>query len=99
MIEYYRRDPHIGFAIRCGLAPAGATKATHKAVRDLVKPVVLGIPYNMTKWGVARKTGRSLLWAEASSPSTAASTPPTTTGGKRVAAQAGRSEGGRTGGL
>lgn len=64
LIEDYRAgDPHLNFAIRAGLAPAGATKKSHGALRDSVKPVSLGMPYGMGKYGVSAQTGKSLLWA------------------------------------
>jgi len=56
-------DPHIRFAIRAGLAPEGATKHTHGQVRDVVKPISLGVSYGMSKYGAAAATGKSLLWA------------------------------------
>lgn len=44
---YESGDPYLAFAIDAGLAPAGATKATHKAVRDRCKALVLGTLYGM----------------------------------------------------
>jgi DNA polymerase-1 len=64
MIEDFRSgDPHIRFAIRVGLAPAGASKDTHGPAREQVKPVVHGVAYGMSKHGAAATTGKSLLWA------------------------------------
>jgi hypothetical protein len=65
MIEDYRSgDPHLGFGRRVGLVPPDATKDTHREVRDKIcKPVVLGQNYGMTPYGIAAKTGKSLLWA------------------------------------
>jgi hypothetical protein len=57
-------DPHMNFAIRIGLAPPGATKDTHEELRDMVKPISLGVNYGMTKYGAAAQSGRSLIWAE-----------------------------------
>ena len=43
---------------------ADADKAEHKELRDKVlKPVTHGQNYGMTAYGIAAKTGRSLLWA------------------------------------
>jgi DNA polymerase-1 len=61
--DFLAGDPHLGFAIRSGLAPEGATKESHAAVRDMIKPVSLGIPYGISKYGVAAQTGKSLHWA------------------------------------
>jgi DNA polymerase I-like protein with 3'-5' exonuclease and polymerase domains len=61
--DFQAGDPHIRFAIRAGLAPPGATKDSHRAIRDAVKPVSLGVSYGMSKYGAAAATGRSLLWA------------------------------------
>jgi hypothetical protein len=44
---YQSGDPYLAFAVDAGLAPAGATKATHKAVRDRCKALVLGTLYGM----------------------------------------------------
>ena len=51
------------FAIRVGLAPPDATAETHRAVRDMVKPISLGINYGMSKYGAAAQSGKSLVWA------------------------------------
>ena len=63
LADFLAGDFHIGFAIRCGLAPKGATKESHGEIRKLVKPVSLGIAYGITKYGVAAQTGKSLRWA------------------------------------
>jgi hypothetical protein len=63
MVEDYLKEPYIEFAKRAGLAPPEATANTHRDIRDACKPVVLGQNYGMTKYGIARKTGKSLLWA------------------------------------
>jgi hypothetical protein len=44
---YQSRDPYIAFAIEAKLAPPGATKDTHKPVRDRCKALVLGTLYGM----------------------------------------------------
>jgi DNA polymerase I-like protein with 3'-5' exonuclease and polymerase domains len=61
--DYLAGDPHLQFAIRSGLAPEGATKESHGEIRNLIKPVSLGIPYGISKYGVATQTGKSLRWA------------------------------------
>jgi DNA polymerase family A len=63
LIADFANDLHMGFAIRSGLAPPGATKATHGEIRDMVKPLSLGVIYGMTKYGAAAQTGKSLTWA------------------------------------
>jgi DNA polymerase family A len=63
LADFRTGDVHMQFAIRAGLAPAGATKHTHTEVRDAVKPISLGVNYGMTKYGAAAQTGKSLLWA------------------------------------
>jgi len=60
---YSSGDPYMAFAIQSGLAPANATKLTHKSVRDRCKVIVLGVQYGMTAVGMARGSG--LLEAEA----------------------------------
>ena len=44
---YQSRDPYLAFAIDAKLAPEGATKSTHKHVRDRCKALVLGTLYGM----------------------------------------------------
>jgi DNA polymerase I len=61
--DYQSGDLHMRFAIRAGLAPAWATKASHGALREAVKPISIGINYGMTKYGAAAAAGRSLQWA------------------------------------
>ena len=51
---YASGDPYIAFAIQAGLAPIGATKETHKDVRNRCKSVVLGTNYGMSAYGVAQ---------------------------------------------
>jgi hypothetical protein len=57
-------DPYLAFAKMAGLAPEGATKATHKRIRDLCKTCVLGTNYGMQAASLARRTGLSLIEAE-----------------------------------
>ena len=51
---YQSGDPYIAFAIQAGLAPPGATKDTHKGIRNRCKSVVLGTNYGMSAYGVAQ---------------------------------------------
>jgi hypothetical protein len=57
-------DPYLSFAKMAGLAPADATKQTHKAVRDVCKTVVLGTNYGMGAQSLAYRTGLSVLEAQ-----------------------------------
>jgi len=61
--DYLSGDPYMRFAVRAGLAPPGASEATHREIRDLCKIVCLGMNYGMTTFGVAAKTKKSLEWA------------------------------------
>jgi DNA polymerase I len=61
--DFLAGDPHLAFAVRSGLAPEGATKESHGEVRNMIKPVSLGIPYGISKYGVAAQTGKSIHWA------------------------------------
>jgi DNA polymerase I-like protein with 3'-5' exonuclease and polymerase domains len=60
-------DVYIDLAVRAGLAPRGATKVTHEAVRAMCKVAMLGTRYGMQHVSLARQTGlheieaRSLL--------------------------------------
>lgn len=58
---YASGDPYIAFAIQAGLAPEGATKASHTAIRDRCKQVVLGTNYGMSAFGVAEAAGIHVL--------------------------------------
>lgn len=60
MMADYRDDPYLGFAKRIGLAPRDATKKSHKAVRDAMKPICLGANYGMGARTMAVRTGREL---------------------------------------
>ena len=51
---YQSGDPYIAFAIQAGLVPPGATKDTHKGIRNRCKSVVLGTNYGMSAYGVAQ---------------------------------------------
>ena len=54
----------MAFAIQAGLAPIGATKASHKSIRDQCKAIVLGVQYGMTAAGMARGSGLSEIEAQ-----------------------------------
>jgi hypothetical protein len=58
-------DPYLSFAVRAGLAPEGATKASHRAVRDLCKACVLGTNYGMGARTLAFRTNTSIIESEA----------------------------------
>lgn len=59
LIDAYRSgDVYLSFAVQAGLAPAGATKASHGEIRDRCKAVVLGTLYGMGPEGLARRIGR-----------------------------------------
>ena len=58
MAEGYRGgDPYMAFAKAAKLVPPDATKATHKAVRDRCKSIVLGINYGMGSESMAAAAG------------------------------------------
>ena len=59
MLDAYRSgDPYLAFAKQAGAAPADATKATHKAVRDQFKACVLAVQYGMGADGLALRIGQ-----------------------------------------
>jgi hypothetical protein len=58
-------DPYIAFAVRAGLAPVGATKASHPELRRICKIAVLGINYGMGARSLAAGTGLSIIEAQA----------------------------------
>lgn len=57
MADYRGGDVYLAFAIRAGLAPAGATKQTHKSARQRSKAIVLGTSYGMGAESIARDAG------------------------------------------
>jgi hypothetical protein len=61
--DYQSGDIHMRFAVRANLAPKWATRESHGATRDAVKPLSLGSSYGITKYGVAQQSGKSLAWA------------------------------------
>ena len=64
MESYASGDPYIQAAIRSGMAPSGATKATHGAIREKFKVVSLGINYGMSAVGLARRLAIPKLEAD-----------------------------------
>jgi len=58
-------DPYMHFAILAGLAPEGATKATHKDTRALCKQTLLGTQYGMGARTLAFRTGKKVVEAQA----------------------------------
>lgn len=57
LADYQGGDVYLAFAIRAGLAPAGATKHSHKAARQRAKAIVLGTSYGMGAESIARDAG------------------------------------------
>jgi len=65
MIEDYSSgDPYISAAIAFGHAPPGASKKTHRVVRDLFKIVLLACQYTMQAPALAARLGISVLAAK-----------------------------------
>ena len=61
MIDGYRcGDLYMAFAKEAGRAPEGATKESHKAVRDRCKEVVLGVDYGIGPETMAAKMGATV---------------------------------------
>jgi len=54
---YESGDPYMAFAVQSGLAPVGATKATHKGERQRAKAIVLGVGYGMSPESIAVQAG------------------------------------------
>jgi len=50
---YASNDAHMWFAIMAGAAPPGATKTTHRVIRNLYKRISLGVLYGLTAYGAA----------------------------------------------
>jgi hypothetical protein len=63
MADYLSADLYISFGVATGVLPAGATKKTHKALREMLKQCVLGLQYGMGPYTLARKLGCSVLMA------------------------------------
>ncbi|MGB1875589.1 MAG: DNA polymerase [Rhodospirillaceae bacterium] len=60
---YTSGDPYMTFAIQAGLAPEGATNATHKDIRNRCKAIVLGVGYGMGAESMAQRAGLSVCEA------------------------------------
>ena len=59
MMDAYRSgDPYLAFAKQAGAAPASATKATHKAIRDQFKSTVLAVQYGMGADALGQRIGQ-----------------------------------------
>lgn len=54
MMQAYATDPYIGFGQRAGILPAGATKASHGALRDQLKVTCLAAQYGQGPGGLAQ---------------------------------------------
>jgi hypothetical protein len=64
MMEAYRSgDPYLAFAKQVGAAPAGATKATHKTIRDQFKSTSLAVLYGMGEDALAQRIGQPPIHA------------------------------------
>ena len=60
MLSAYRSgDPYLAFAIQAGQAPEGATKKSHKGIRDQFKAAVLAVQYGMGAESLAMRIGES----------------------------------------
>jgi DNA polymerase-1 len=65
MQEAYRSgDPYLAFAKQAGAAPADATKATHKAIRDQFKSTVLAVQYGMGPDALAQRIAQPPIRAK-----------------------------------
>ena len=64
MQEAYRTgDPYMSFAKMAGAAPPEATKASHKAVRDLYKICALAVQFGMGEQSLAQQMNRPPAYA------------------------------------
>ena len=64
MADYRRSDFYLAFAVRAGLAPDNATKATHRNTRAAAKVVCLGVMFGQSAFGMAAKLGITTTQAE-----------------------------------
>jgi DNA polymerase family A len=55
---YHSGDPYLTFGKQAGAIPADATKATHKAQRELFKQCVLAVQYGMEAESLALRIGQ-----------------------------------------
>jgi hypothetical protein len=60
---YLSGDCYLAFAKQANAVPADATKATHRAPRELYKQCVLGVQYAMGEYGLAMKIGQPRIVA------------------------------------
>src|SRR3954467_1356146 len=63
LAAYQSGDPYLAFAKQAGAAPADATKASHKAVRDQFKACVLAVQYGMGEEALASRIGQPAIRA------------------------------------
>jgi hypothetical protein len=56
---YISGDPYLAFAVQAGLAPTGASKASHPEARARCKACVLGVNYGMGERTLAQRLGES----------------------------------------
>jgi DNA polymerase I len=63
MADYLSEDLYIAFGVASGVLPKGATKKTHKVLREMLKQCVLGLQYGMGAKTLALKIGQSELMA------------------------------------
>jgi len=56
---YLSTDLYLTVAIMAGMVPKGATKETHKAVRNIFKTVLLGLNYGMSSQTLALRIGKT----------------------------------------
>ncbi len=61
--DYDAGDPYLGFGTRIGMVPAGATKQTHRAERDVIKTVILGTQYGMGEQTLAVRINKPVAYA------------------------------------
>jgi DNA polymerase-1 len=54
---YETGDPYLAFAVEAGAAPPGATKESHRAVREQYKQCALGVLYGMGPTALAERLG------------------------------------------
>jgi DNA polymerase I len=64
MRAYTSGDPYLGSAVAMGYAPLGATKATHGALRESFKVVILATQYGMGDLTLAGRLGISTIEAQ-----------------------------------
>jgi DNA polymerase I len=60
---YRSGDPYLEFAKQAGAAPPGATKASHKAIRDQFKSTVLAVQYGMGADALSQRIGQAPIRA------------------------------------